>query len=39
MNLLLLDRERQPDLLEAAQADARWQQIYEDEQAVILALR
>ena len=39
VNLLLLDRERQPDLLEAAQADARWQQIYEDEQAVILALR
>ena len=39
VNLLLLDKERQPDLLEAAQVDGRWELVYEDEAAAMLALR
>ena len=39
VNLLLLDKERQADLLEAAQVDGRWDLVYEDGAAAILALR
>lgn len=39
VNLLLLDKERQADLVEAAEADPLWELVYEDDQAVILTLR
>jgi len=41
VNVLLLDKERQPDLVEAVEANATgaWEQVYEDERAVIFQLR